>query len=227
MGENRPDGLFKGGAEHGEAVSRRRAIAAAGGVAAALGVGAIAFLGARSGALDRGEMALASLAVRLEEPGGGADQGVASSTPADDAEAVAGAGYAPNNVADVDPASAFQADESLSRAAKEGGEPKQLEAVWDFDGLEPGKAYLFTATALKALWEPVDDPGSYPEGWEFPKVLDGAPMRIASTVPAACASSIVVPSAPSGTARRPLALPAGMDAGDAIARSSMRMISVC
>ena len=227
MGDNRPEGLFKGGADCEEAVSRRRAIAAAGGVAAALGFGAIAFLGARPGAFDRGETALASLAVRLEEPGGGADRGVASSTPADDAEAVAGAGYAPSNVADVDPASSFQADESLSRAADEGGEPKQLEAVWDFDGLEPGKAYLFTATALKALWEPVEDPGSYPDGWEFPMVLDGAPMRIASAVPAACASSIVVPSAPSGTARRALALPAGMDAGDAIARSSMRMISVC
>ena len=107
--------------------------------------------------------------------------------------------------------------ETAQAAEAPGGDP--LYVTYKFEGLVPGKPYLFKADIMEPTYEKVEDAGSYPKGWRFPKEDSTGAYSIASARKAGEASLVVVPASASGHVS--CALPCAGDGSYALAAMTM------
>ena len=197
-----------------------------------LAVGAVAAIGGGLllDAARRPDMPKAAVSASIAAIEGGEEadrgdggEGTQGALPASDFDTLAAAGLPANYITETDPASSFKPDERFSGAAG----PRQALARWDYDGLEPGQAYMLTAKAYAPEYREVEDRSQYPDGWRFAKEEGGKAFEIARLAPAAAVSAVVRPETRTGSATLPIALPDGLAAADAVVRCSMTILDFC
>lgn len=110
-----------------------------------------------------------------------------------------------------------QTMEAAHQANASGGD--SLYVTYRFKGLAPGKPYLFKADIMEPTYEKVEDAGSYPKGWRFPKEDSTGAYSIASARKAGEASLVVVPASASGHVS--CALPCAGDGSYALAAMTL------
>ena len=206
-------------------IDRRAALSGlAVGAVAAIG-GALLLDAARHPDMPKAAVSASIAAIEGDEGAdrGDGGEGTGSALPASDFDTLAAAGLPANYITETDPASSFEADERFSGAAGS----RQALARWDYDGLEPGQAYMLTAKAYAPEYREVEDRSQYPDGWRFAKEEGGKAFEIARLSPAAAVSAVVRPVAGTGSATLPIALPDGLDAADAVVRCSMTILDFC
>ena len=209
-------------------IDRRAALSGlAVGAVAAIG-GALlldAAKGARRPDMPKAAVSASLGAIEGDEGAGRGDggEGTESALPASDFDTLEAAGLPANYITETDPASSFEPDERFSGAAGS----RQALARWDFDGLEPGQAYMLTAKAYAPEYREVEDRSQYPDVWRFAKEEGGKAFEIARLAPAAAVSAVVRPETKTGSATMPIALPDGLAAADAVVRCSMTILDFC